>query len=329
MKFVSIITIALMTILLFSCGTDSQPGSTSSDISIPASSDEQVTVISTGNSPAIDLSSLSLRITDAPIDNASRVVIAFTSVELKADAQGFSKLFSFNGPKIIDLLALQGTQTEDLLDNVSIEPGLYNEIRLIVDDSDSNSFIELIDGAIHPLKIPSGSTAGLKLKGDIIIPANRPGRYTIDFDVRKSIVRAGNSSNFLLKPVLRLLDDTSVGHIRGSVDSAFLTDASCSDSDADTHNAVYVFAGTNVTPDDITPLSDDDNDENVNPVTTATIKYDSSANSYLFEAAFLEAGDYTIAMTCNADLENIETDDELLFFNSQNVTVQVNDILFL
>lgn len=325
MKLISLVKLGVITSLLIACGTDSQPGNTSTGNTNTLPPNNQITVISSGNSPAIEQSSLSLRITDAPIDNAAKVTVTFTSVELKVDNPGFSKLFEFNIPKTIDLLTLQGTQTEILLDNVAIEPGQYNEIRLIVDDTGMNSLIELVDGSVHPLKIPSGSSSGLKLKGDIIIPANRAAKFTIDFDVRQSIVRAGNSSNYLLKPVLRLLDDTSVGHIRGSVEGALLTDASCSDADANTHNAVYVYAGAGVIADDINQLSETD----VDPITTASIQYDVNSDSYLFEAAFLEAGDYTIAITCNADLEDIEADDDLLFFNSQNVTVQVNNILFL
>ena len=325
MRFLSIVKISLISILLFSCGTDTQPGNTGANNSVPAPADNQITVISSGNSPANDQSRISLRITDAPIDDAAKVVVTFLAVELKVDTPVFSKVFEFNSPKAIDLLTLQGTQTEDLLTNAAIEPGHYNEIRLAVDDSGMSSYIELKDGSVHPLKVPSGSASGLKLKGDIIIPSNRAGKFTLDFDVRRSIVRAGNSSNYLLKPVLRLLDDTSVGHIRGSVDPALLTDTSCSDTDVDTHNAVYVYAGADVIVDDINQLSETD----VDPVSTATIKYDAQSDRYLFEAAFLEAGDYTIAITCNSNLEDIEADDELLFFNIQNVTVQVNDILFL
>ena len=252
-------------------------------------------------------------------------MITILSIEIKAQNPAQTILFEFNQPKVIDLLTLQGTNTENLLTDVSIKAGEYDELRLIVDDSGMNSFIEITDGSVYPLKIPSGSSSGLKLKGPITIPASKPGKFTVDFDVRKSIVRAGKSSNYLLKPVLRLVDDSVVGHIRGSVDPSLLTDSSCSDNDIDTYNAVYVFEGFDAAVDDIDLSSDQD----IDPIATGSIKYDSTSDSYMFEAAFLTEGNYTIALTCNTDLEDIESDDDLVFFNIQNVQVQINDIQFL
>ena len=52
--------------------------------------------------------------------------------------------------------------------------------------------------------------------------------------------------------------------------------------------------------------------------------------TYLYEAGFLPDGDYTVAFTCNANLEDPETDgDNLRFFGSRNATVKVNNIVFL
>ena len=72
--------------------------------------------------------------------------------------------FTFNTPKQIDLLTLQGVKTETLLSEIPIEAEIYSEIRLVVDDSFPQSFIELSDGSMHDLKVPSGSSSGLSCR---------------------------------------------------------------------------------------------------------------------------------------------------------------------
>jgi len=100
----------------------------------------------------------------------------------------------------------------------------------------------------------------------------------------------------------------------------------CSDSDPNSYNAAYVYAGHNVTPDDI----DQSSPQGIAPFATSSITYDNASMSYLFEAAFLPAGDYTVALTCNADAEDLDDgNDDLMFFNIENVTVLVSNTLFL
>ena len=65
------------------------------------------------------------------------------------------------------------------------------------------------------------------------------------------------------------------------------------------------------------------------PVTTTSINFDIISGSYIYEAAFLPAGDYTVALTCNSDQEVLDAENDLQFFNIQNVTVIANDTKFL
>jgi hypothetical protein len=59
------------------------------------------------------------------------------------------------------------------------------------------------------------------------------------------------------------------------------------------------------------------------------MNYDATMDKYVYTVAFLAAGDYTIAVTCNADVEDLNTSDNLQFFDIQNVTVLANDPIFL
>lgn len=273
-----------------------------------------------------DTSTVSLRVTDAPIDDAVSVVLQFIEVRLR-NTDGAWTSYPVNPPRSIDLLSLQGTNTADLLVDEVADVGEYDEIRLLVDSTPMMNFIDLGNAGKVELKIPSGSSSGLKIKGDFSVLENRSTSLVLDFDLRRSITIAGNSGNYILKPVIRLINDADAGSIRGTVDSTLLSDiTACSDADPNTYNAVYAYTGHNVTPDDI----DLGSNQNVEPYATTSVAWDDTSMTYLYEIAFLPAGDYTVALTCNADAENLDDgNDDLKFFNIRNVTVVVNNTLFL
>ncbi len=88
-----------------------------------------LTVISCGSDDDDEWGSITLAVTDAPVDSAARVVVEFTAVEIQP-AEGQRELFEFSTPRRIDLLALQGGETELLLDEALLPAGQYNFILL-------------------------------------------------------------------------------------------------------------------------------------------------------------------------------------------------------
>ncbi len=309
-------------VYLAACGTDSSSGK-HSDNGYGGKPTPGVTV-TTSNGSTSNRAGFSLRLTDAPIDSLARVVLQFTAVEMKRKKGGWTK-YTLPTPQAIDLLALHGLTTADLLVNMAIEPDEYKQIRFIVDGTPMANYVELKTGGTVELDVPNGTTTGIKIKKKFTIPDDRLVNLTVDFDLRKSIKKPGASGKYKLKAKMRLLVDDHVGFIRGSVNPTLLLDPACSDMDADTHNAIYVYAGHNAATDDINELSTTNNE----PVTTTTIKYDIASGLYIYEAAFLPQDDYTIAFTCNADVEDLEADDNLPFFHVQNTNVLVTDTTFL
>ena len=140
-------------------------------------------------------------------------------------------------------------------------------------------------------------------------------------DDRRSIRRTGPFYN-MQNPVLRLVDGKNFGHARGMLDALLLTAPTCSDALADTFNSVYVFEGHGVTPDDI-------DNQDAEPITTSTVTYDPASSGFKYEAGFLPAGEYTISFTCNSDLDELDTSEDLQFFGTQDITIKVNDTVFL
>lgn len=284
---------------------------------------------SSGGSDGDEMGSLTLRLTDAPFNQAARVTVTFAAVHLKPADGGDWIRHVLPATQSIDLLTLQGMATADLVVDLAVPAGDYDEIRLLVDDSvPANNEIQMSSGSTHSLTIPSGSSSGLKIKGRFTVSAARPVTLVADIDLLQSVVMVTGPGDYHLRPVIRLIDNRSAGHLRGMVDVAKLdgTTTSCSDGDPSTHNAVYVYAGHDAVVEDI-DLTNKDGDA---PSTTTTIKLDPGSGNYYYEVAFLPAGDYTLAFTCKAEVEDLnDDDDDLSFFDIRNVTVLVSNVLFL
>jgi hypothetical protein len=115
----------------------------------------------------------------------------------------------------IDLLSLQnGVMTE--LGTTPLAPGKYTQMRMLLTDDAS---VVPTGGSETALKTPSGQQSGLKMNVDIDIAADRLADFVIDFNACKSIVRAGNSGNVLLKPVLAVTPVFVTG-VQGTVDAS-------------------------------------------------------------------------------------------------------------
>ncbi|PHQ25571.1 hypothetical protein CLH62_08110 [Marinobacter guineae] len=263
---------------------------------------------------------VSFDVTDAPAMEFSNVTIAFTGISLKPEDGKWIE-FTFEQAKTWNLLDLQGGMSEPLITDEEVPAGNYTQIRLLIDTKES--FVELEDepGIEKTLAVPSGEQSGLKLNGDFVVTADTTTDFTIDFDVKKSIVNPSGQSlaDYLLKPSLRLVNNVEVGAISGGVDYATInstrlgTDqlANCAEG---YEGAVYVYQGADAIPTDINVNSDE-----TGPVMAVPVSDDDNDGVYTYTAAFLEAGDYTISYSCQ--LDDNEADDEMEFDGTHTVTV--------
>lgn len=283
-------------------------------------------------------STMSLGITDGPMDSASSLVLSITGVELQPSG-GKAITFDYtNSPKTLDLLTEQNGKEAFLLNDVTLPVGNYEWIRLMVNEAPdgtvANSYIE-INGSQYPLVIPSGAQTGLKLVQSFTLTANQNANFTIDFMLAQSITAhapPGQASTgqqvYYLQPALRLVNDTQVGTISGTValsslQNADMTIANSANDCLTGYTAgtsgplpnahVYIFSGSNATLTDIEypPPSS----AYVNPI-DAPITYSSTSNTYTYDQPFLETGNYTVAIACGAD--DPSTVDTLVFVGPSN-----------
>ena len=259
---------------------------------------------------------LSLNITDAPIDGALEVWVQFDGVILKPASTEDVITLSLTPPMNINLLALQGQNSVQMFINETLPTGTYNWLRLkvtAVNDGILDSYIKLLDGSVHELDIPSGSESGLKIIGGLEVIANTPTSMTIDFDLRKSIVMTG-VADYKLKPVLRLVDDAAASSIIGTVELSVLTGPDCTDSDPSTGSAVYLYNNLNTTPDDVGNFG-------FEPVASSLVSMNKTTGIYEYGFGFLPLGKYTAAFTCQADLDDPITNDDIVFSRPVNVVL--------
>jgi hypothetical protein len=264
---------------------------------------------------------LSLAVTDAPVDDASSVVVQFSGVAFKRAGSAPEVVRNLApSPRQLDLLQYQGGRAALLLDGATLPAGEYEWVRLMVDNEPGvrDSYVVLRSGEECELRVPSGSESGLKLNRGFTLPADGSVALTIDFDLRKSIhappgqrgSAGACTQGYLMRPTLRIVDDANVGAIAGHVDADLVTEECLP--------KVYVFSGSGITPDDLEEAAGADAD----PLVVASVPVENGSTAYAYRAAFLPPGAYTAAFTCDDD--DASADDTLIFAGTQNVTVQAN-----
>jgi hypothetical protein len=119
--------------------------------------------------------SLTLRVTDAPVDDLCEVRVTFSEVHLAPGDEGglirFDESNTNSLPASIELTSLDQGISVALLDDEPLPAGDYNQVRLVIDDSSDTYVIkEDRNGECEelptPLFCPSCTQSGLKLNLD-------------------------------------------------------------------------------------------------------------------------------------------------------------------
>lgn len=267
-----------------------------------------------------DDSQLKLSVTDAPVDGVDSVVVEFTGIEIKpANSDPIS--IDLAAPAQIDLLDTVNGNAIVLIDPSSVPAGDYEWLRLKVVSSQTSadhSYV-LPTGSTTPvpLFVPSGSQSGLKLIQGFTVPEGGVQALTVDFDLRHSVVKPNGVDAYSLKPVLRLVEDDQVGKISGTVAPALLAAAGCTaDPLTGVGGAVYVYEGADQVPYDMIP-----NDAGSLVLSTGITLGATPQDPFTFTIAYLPAGSYTVAFTCQGLGDDPEADDTITFAVQQNVTI--------
>ncbi|HLO45089.1 MAG TPA: DUF4382 domain-containing protein [Leadbetterella sp.] len=231
--------------------------------------------------------SLSLSITDAPIDQADVSAVFVTITEIKVDGKTFS---GFKGPKTVNLLALQNGNTLELgKGNAAVDS--YSTLTLVIDaakDEVQNApgcYITKTNGTKQAIEISGNGATEIDLKPkNFSVNENANTEIVMDFDLRKSIKSKNNGFAFVtlgeLKSAVRAENKTATGTLKGKIENYAL---------AKSDVVVYVYKkGTFNSSKEINGQGSSDI-KFANAITSA--KADANGN---FTLAYLPAGEYEI-----------------------------------
>jgi len=156
---------------------------------------------------------LRVGITDAPACGFDEVNVTIEKVRVHQSSSagdndaGWSEVV-LNPARRLNLLDLSNGVIEEL-GETPLPSGTYTQMRLVLapnspSDPLANSVLPT-GGTETALDTPSGQQSGLKLNVNIDVPAGQVADVVLDFDACKSVVRAGSSGKYNLKPVISVI----------------------------------------------------------------------------------------------------------------------------
>ncbi|MGE0638598.1 MAG: DUF4382 domain-containing protein [Bacteroidia bacterium] len=187
-----------------------------------------------------DKAHMNVRMTDAPA-NFNAVLIDIQSVEVTYT--GGTTLILNTTAGIYNLLDFSNG-LDTLIASDDLDAGTITHVRLILGTNNS----VIVDNVSHPLSTPSAEQSGLKVQVNKTFEGGSAFTVLIDFDAQQSIVLQGNG-DYKLKPVLRTIDVTLNGSVKGSITpvgtAATITATNGTDSYSSIANAngEFVVAG--------------------------------------------------------------------------------------
>ena len=171
---------------------------------------------------------LRVALTDAPACGFQNVWVTVEKVRVHqsgtaSDTDGGWTDLTINPARRVDLLELaNGTLLE--LGTVPLAAGSYSQVRLVLATNSTTgtgtatiaNAVLPTDGTVVPLSTPSGQQSGLKLQAHFDVAPGQTADLVLDFDACKSVIKAGNSGNYSLKPVISVVPRLASG-IQGFV----------------------------------------------------------------------------------------------------------------
>jgi hypothetical protein len=208
------IVLLFTAIFLFACGSS---GGSSGD----------------GSSGGGDTGTVSVGLTDNSTDKYKAVYVTIKELQFNrrdpSTDQEDKSWETFETPnKTYNLLRLVNGVSETLGEK-EFPAGYYKQIRMIIGETPESEFnnqgnphphanyVILQDGTPVPLKIPSGLKTGIKLVHNFVVKDGETVELLLDFDACRSVVKAGKSGKYILKPVIKVIDTIDKSVVFGGV----------------------------------------------------------------------------------------------------------------
>lgn len=266
----------------------------------------------------------SLGVSDAAVEGASEVNIFISKVTLRnndGDDTVIETLNENDEAVKINLLDFQGSDAYELIDDLELNAGDYQWIRMdLINGVDANltqtSHVVFDDASIRPLVVKRKGNDGvgeIQLNGFELNEGNN--EFIVEFDLKRSLVDPKNNAEIKLKPTgVRLENEIDSGHIEGTVKADVIgacevDNALAAGQGGMFGHAVYLYSNE-ASAQTALDINESESQTMVSPVATATLVMDDDTGDYEFEMGFVGKGEYQIGYTCLSHLDDAEAIDE-------------------
>ncbi len=259
--------------------------------------------------------SLDVNFASSTFGDADEVRLALDGVDVLDEGSSEFELGS-DADDVVDALDYTGGDTLELVKSGPLDEGRYTGIRLRF--ADSGSALYTSDGGVYPIDITSNYTYA---DMDVELDQDESDTRTIVFEPRFSLRPSTTADgHYSMTPVIRVVHPDRAGSISGTVDDDLVRSDTCrADRTVGTGVAVYAFTGANVTPQDYV------SGEGGSPVAAADVQVSDDGDSFYYDFPLMAAGSYTLALTCNADVENPSTNDGFVFLTQASVVLDESE----
>lgn len=270
---------------------------------------------------------VSFGVSDAPVGNLSSVTITIASMTLQRDGDDDVVIETFDtdeGPVeqiTIDLLDYQGSASKIIVEEIELEIGDYDNLRLEILDEDTNESYVIEDGSMDRklLKVPSDE---LKL-GGFDVEADGSAIFIIEFNLMRAMTYNPGPDRYILKPRgVRVVGVETAGTIQGDVAADLLDD--CGSEDPTRASIVYLYEGIGLVEDDLADLFDPTVDMAAPPTAIEPFAAETLGEDNHYTFAFVPAGDYTVAFSCDAIADDADLFDDIVIPNPEGQIVEVS-----
>tara|TARA_R110001599_G_scaffold343515_1_gene566181 strand:+ start:272 stop:1303 length:1032 start_codon:yes stop_codon:yes gene_type:complete len=296
-----------------------------------------VSACSSSNDTNTPTSEVSIRFSDAPVDNLDVVMITVDKLIFNRSGEDIVvDTFANEADTFqLNLLEYQGLESSLVLDSVTLPVGDYQNLRIVILQNEDTYVMEKGNDTPIKLKVPSGK---LKL-GGFTVSETSSQTFIIEFGLRQAMTyNPTKKERYILKPRgVRIVRLEAASSISGTVE---FSAANCLATEGLSHVA-YLYTGHSLAPSllgdvfvreaDIEASEDneagtdydaDAEDNIITPVVATSIDLVEGEYNYLF--SYLKEGDYTVAISCNAAEDNPNLYDDISIPNPTGLIVELS-----
>jgi hypothetical protein len=196
-------------------------------------------LVACGGGDSSSPGTLKLAMTDAPSCGYEHVYVTVNKIRVHKSPSANGSEFDWSelsiAPQRIDLLSLTNGVLQEL-GSLPLPAGTYQQVRLVLAPNQPGSLANalVLSGTSDEIALttPSAQQSGFKLQAHFEVLSGQVADMVLDFDACRSIVKAGGSGNYNLKPVVAVIKRLTTA-IQGYVDPLIAASVVVSTRDPD------------------------------------------------------------------------------------------------